>query len=67
MAITAVADAFEDRVDHDTRIRFERARILDRMREQSDHERYEADWPSVSRAWIDQAGPSRRLGAFGRR
>jgi hypothetical protein len=68
MAISAFADdAFEGRVEHADRIGVERASLLNRIGAQSDHERYEADWPSASRAWRDQVTLEREPGRFGRR
>lgn len=50
MAISAVADdAFEGRVDRAGWLGVERARFRDRAVNLTDHERYEADWPSVGR------------------
>jgi hypothetical protein len=60
MAISAVADdAFEGRLDRTDRLGVEQARFRTRMLGLTDHERYEADWPTV--------GSSRELGSRPRR
>lgn len=61
MAISAVADdAFERRVDRAGWLGVERARYRDRAVNLTDHERYEADWPSVGRGSREQDAPPRR-------
>lgn len=61
MAISAVADdAFEGRVDRVGWLGIERARYRDRAVNLTDHERYEADWPSVGRSPGEQDTPPRR-------
>jgi hypothetical protein len=68
MAISAVADdAFEGRVDRAGWLGVERARFGDRAVHLTDHERYEADWPSVGQGSPGQDTPPRRLGRFARR
>lgn len=63
MTISAVAgDAFEGGID-----RAERARVRDRIRQMSDHERYEADWPAVRHDPREWAVPARRSWRFDRR
>jgi hypothetical protein len=68
MAISAVGDdAFEGRTDQSDRMSFERARLRNRMLQQTDHERYEADWPPVGWDSLDHAAPPRRRRPFSRR
>ncbi|MEO8230477.1 MAG: hypothetical protein ABI628_12050 [Chloroflexota bacterium] len=68
MAISAVGDdAFEGRINRPDRMSFEQARHRNRMLQQSDHERYEADWPAVGWGSFEPAVPPRRRRPFGRR
>jgi hypothetical protein len=68
VAISAVGDdAFEGRTDQPDRMSFERARFRNRMLQQTDHERYEADWPSAGWGSLDEAAPPRRCKPFRRR
>jgi hypothetical protein len=68
MAISAVGDdAFEGRTEQSDRMSFERARLRNRMLQQTDHERFEADWPSVAWDALGQAAPPRRRKPLRRR
>jgi hypothetical protein len=68
MAISAVADdAFEGRVDRAGWLGVDRALFRDRAVELTDHERYEADWPSIGRGSRDQDAPPRSRRRVARR
>lgn len=68
MAISAVADdAFEGRIERVDRLLVERMRLRNRILAQTDHERYEADWPSTGRGSREPAPPPRRRWSFDRR
>jgi hypothetical protein len=68
MAISAVADdAYEGRLDRTDRLSAERARYRTRMLELTDHQRYEADWPSAGEVSREQHPPARRRWHLARR